>query len=475
MNLPEPDRYQVIAALVPLASAYTLLPTIEERAESFFFATHVAGIDGLAAGDAMFGPKIDQVLLSSMKAVGLASLANYAHAPDLMRKAKKQYLTAIQLTNTALRSSVDVKKDSTLLATVILSIYETVSDAEPRSLTAWRDHLHGAAALLKLRGPEQLKTLGGRRLFLQVMNSLVVACMQYEIELPDHIMDLRVEIERHLDPNSLALPYQEAMVLLTNFRARVRRGIIWQPHQILTQALELDAVFVSMFSNVPRWWTYQTIYTEADPDIVISGCYHVYHDFQAAQLWNGMRTFRIMLNEMIRNVLLKNFFSDPTQVSSQEYVAQYERSTQVLYQMQSDILASVPQHLGYPSMLSPWTFAHLSATNDWATNKFLWLGFNFHRHGNVQGLEPTSAHLPVIRLSGCHQLIWPLFLAAVTDITTDRDRCWVIDILHRIGLSLGIKQAMVLASAIENKVNIGVWQAQQESRHPQLRILSKLR
>ena len=410
-----------------------------------------------------------------MKAVGLASLANYAHAPDLMRRAKKQYLTAIQLTNTALRSSVDVKKDSTLLATVILSIYETVSDAEPRSLTAWRDHLHGAAALLKLRGPEQLKTLGGRRLFLQVMASLVVACMQFEVESPEHIMDLRMEAARHLDPSSLALPYQEAMILLTHFRARVRRGIIWQPHQILKQALELDAVFVSIFSDVPPWWSYQTVYTEADPDIIISGCYHVYHDFQAAQIWNGMRTFRIMLNEMIRNVLLTNFFSDPTQISSQDHVAQYERSTRVLYQMQSDILASVPQHLGYPSILSPWTFARLSATNDWATNKFLWSGLNFHRHGNVQGLQPTSAYLPVIRLSGCHLLIWPLYLAAVTDITTDRDRCWVIDVLRTTGRSLGIKQAMALVRAIKNKANIGVWQAQQESRHPQLRIPLKLR
>jgi hypothetical protein len=92
-----------------------MFPTIDERAEGFFFATYVVGMDSSAAGDSIFGPDIDQVVLSSVKAVGLASLANYAHVPDLVQAAKKQYLAAIRLTNTALRSPVDVKKDSTLV------------------------------------------------------------------------------------------------------------------------------------------------------------------------------------------------------------------------------------------------------------------------------------------------------------------------------------------------------------------------
>jgi hypothetical protein len=459
---------------MPLANACTMFPTIDERAEGFFFATYVVGMDSSAAGDSIFGPDIDQVVLSSVKAVGLASLANYAHVPDLVQAAKKQYLAAIRLTNTALRSPVDVKKDSTLLAIMILSIYETISGDEPRSLTAWKDHIHGATALLKLRGPEQLRTSRACRIFMQVMASLVVACMQYEIELPDHMMDLRVEATRHYDPNSLVVPYQEAMVSLTNFRARVRRGIICEPHIILAQALELDAKFESMFSDVPPSWAYQTVYTNADPDIVFCGYYHVYHDFLAAQIWNGMRTFKILLNETIRNVLLANFFSEPTQITSQEYVAQYEKSTRVLYQMQLDILASVPQHVGYPSMLSTWTIAQLSATDYWTAHKFLWSGFNFPRHGNIEWLESKSKNLPVIRLSGGHLVTWPLYLAAVTDISTKRDRCWIMKILRTIGRSMGIKQAVFLASVVEGRTDIGVWQTQQESRHPQLRMVSKL-
>ena len=475
VSLLELSRYQIDAASMSLANAYTMYPTIDERAEGFFYTTYVVDSYSQVAADSIFGPGVDEVVLSSMKAVGLASLANYARTSDLTRMAKKQYLAAIRLVNAALMSPMDVKKDSTLLTTIILSIYETISGDAPRSLTAWKDHLHGAAALLALRGPEQLSTLKGRRMFTQVMNSLVVVCMQYDIELPDHIMDLRAEAAKHLGPNNLVLQYQEAMVLLTNFRARVKRGITTEPHLILARALELDAMFVSMFSDVPASLAYQTVYTDADPDVILFGCYHVYQDFLVSQIWNGMRNFRVLLNEMIRNVLLAHFFSDPTQPASQEHVAQYQRSTGVLYQMQLDIIASVPQHLGYPSMLPTWTFAHLSATDDWAAHKYLWLVFNVHRaETSTLAVESRSTNLPVVRLSGGHHLVWALYVAAVTDVTTERVRSWGIEMLGTMGRLLGIKQAAFLANAVANETDVGVWQTQQEARHPQLRKLSKL-
>ena len=468
------DWCQAVAASTSLANAYTMVPTIDERAEGFFFANYVMGMDSPATGYSVWGPGVDQVVLSSMNAVGLASLANHAHVPDLMREAKKRYLTAIRLTNTALRSAVSVKKDSTLLAIMILSLYEAVGGDEPRSLTAWKDHLHGAAALLKLRGPEQLNNSGGRRMFMQVMANLVTSCLLHEIELPDHITDLRAEAARYLQPNSLVLPYQDAMVLFTNFRALVRRGIICEPHIILRRALELDDTFASMFSDVPPLWEYQTVYTDADPDIVFSGYYHVYPDFLAAQMWNGMRVFRTMLNQMVRKTMLAHFLSEPTQSFSQEYVAQYRKSSQVLYQMQLDILASVPQHLGYTLTLSSRMSAQSSSTSDWSAHKLLWSGFNHHRHWDSEGPEST-ANLPVVRLSGCHSLPWPLYLAAITDIATERDRRWVINILRSIGHSMGFQQAMVLASRLETKMNGGVFQSEQEGRHYEPGFIPELR
>ena len=131
-----------------------MAPTIDERATGFFVSNYVFETDRHPGNSAGYG--IDDNLANCMKAVGLASLASAAHAPELIKEAKKRYLSAIQLTNAALGSSVDVKKDSTLLAIMLLSIFETVTSSDQRSLSAWSSHINGAAAVIKTRGPEQL-------------------------------------------------------------------------------------------------------------------------------------------------------------------------------------------------------------------------------------------------------------------------------------------------------------------------------
>ena len=138
----------------PSSTSYrSLAPTIDELATGFFSANYILGIDRCSGNSA--GYRIDDNLADCMKAVGLAALASAAHAPELVKEAKKRYLSAIQLTNAALGSGV-VKNDSTLLAIMLLSIFETLTSNEQRSLSAWSNHIDGAAALIKIRGAEQL-------------------------------------------------------------------------------------------------------------------------------------------------------------------------------------------------------------------------------------------------------------------------------------------------------------------------------
>jgi len=119
----------------------------------------------------------DASLGSAIKAVGLASFAHASHAPSLYKNARYQYTKALQATNNALRSPVHVKKDSTLTAIMVLSIFETITGCNQRSLQAWAEHVNGAAALLKLRGRDQLNTPRGRRMFIQVASSLQICCV----------------------------------------------------------------------------------------------------------------------------------------------------------------------------------------------------------------------------------------------------------------------------------------------------------
>jgi hypothetical protein len=75
-----------------------------------------------------------------MKAVGTAAYAHSVHAPLLMKNARYQYLLALQSTNAALRDPFEVKKDTTLLAIMVLGVFETITGVGRRSLDDWAEH-----------------------------------------------------------------------------------------------------------------------------------------------------------------------------------------------------------------------------------------------------------------------------------------------------------------------------------------------
>ncbi|MCJ1380777.1 hypothetical protein MMC17_003886 [Xylographa soralifera] len=469
-------RYQDLLSSAPLSYSYNLAPTINERATGYFFTNYVVGADG------PWDHILDDNMTTSIKALGLAGFSHAAHAPTVMIEAREQYLRAIRLTNAALRSPRDVKKDSTLLSIMILGMFETVTGRNRRSLEAWANHVNGAAALLKIRGPEQMITPGGRRMFAQVTSTLVTTCLQHQLAMPDHILELRNEGAKYQATDDPIWHFFEFMILFTNFKAHVEHGEVNDPPVILARALELDRMFLSLCSNVPPGWEYTTIYTNADPEVIYAGYYHLYHDFIIAQLWNGMRTFRIMLHEIIRGVLTGEFgtlpeyqmerdcaaqFQNTTVLSYQSqddslpstsiphtgyarnnrnsFSAQFQKSLSISYQLQSDILASIPQHIGYASKPS---------NQPSSLQRFLWSNFDSkHPYPLSAPISPSSSsHLPLIRMTEGYTLLWPLYTAGIMNIATVPVQRWVAEMLRKIGRSMGTQQAFVLADMLEQKI-----------------------
>ncbi len=69
-----------------LISYYSIAPTIDEKATSFFFTNYVVDMDKRPGNFA--GYEIDDNLSDCMKAVGLAALAYAAHAPALIQEVR---------------------------------------------------------------------------------------------------------------------------------------------------------------------------------------------------------------------------------------------------------------------------------------------------------------------------------------------------------------------------------------------------
>ncbi|MCJ1238468.1 hypothetical protein MMC14_006457, partial [Varicellaria rhodocarpa] len=160
--------------------------TTGERALGFFFSNYI--IEACS-----WDHILDDSMLASVKALGLAGFSSIASSAGILVEVRRQYIEAVRLTNAAISSPVDVKKDSTIVSVAILSVFETVTGSNRRSLVDWTNRIKGDAALLELRGPETLSTPAGRHIFGQVTSSLVGICLQYDLEVPENILKLRTE------------------------------------------------------------------------------------------------------------------------------------------------------------------------------------------------------------------------------------------------------------------------------------------
>jgi len=418
----DPNHSKCLKTHIP---SFSIFPTIEERSISYFSTHSSMWLRNFDLVDTICAESnADEHLLASMSAVGLASFSNSVHAPELMIRARRDYVTALQLTHAALRSPSEVKKDSTLFAVMILSIFETVTGNNARSLAAWTEHINGAAALVKLRGQEQFNTQAGKRMFLQVTSNLMLSCIQRTLPMPSHIVELRKSAEQFMDAENPAWRLSGIIIDLTIFRAAIRDGEIVGPRAIIDTALEIDHRFVSVFENLPEYWQYEIVYTDETPHLIWNGVYHVYKEFWVAHIWNGMRTCRILIHEIIRDQLLAASYSIEPIYTASESLTQNESSEAIMIQMRDDILGSVPHHT-QSSMIETKTFIHCP-------------------HQFIEG-------------SRSYFVLWPLYLAGAMDLTTQKIREWAITRLRDIGNTAGLRQAIVVAEYLETKRHISVW------------------
>jgi hypothetical protein len=67
-------------------------------------------------------------LLESMISLGVAGLSNTGKSPEVMSAARRRYAIALRLTNTALADPTQVKTDQTLMAVLVLALFEVCSN-----------------------------------------------------------------------------------------------------------------------------------------------------------------------------------------------------------------------------------------------------------------------------------------------------------------------------------------------------------
>lgn len=360
-------------------------------------------------------PNVGKCLLTSVQATGLAGLSNVLHSPDLMGRARAEYVSAIQLTNAALRSPQESREDSTLLSVMLLGMYEMITHQDEQSVSSWANHINGSVALLKLRGREHLYTLTGIRIFQQVTIWVLANCMYRGISIPPEFLDLRKSLAGFINIRSFGWVLAETIMRFASHMEAMKKGALSDPCQLVEIALEIDRHLLSMAEDHPQ--PYEVVPLSTPSKFCYGNYYHIYPNLGFAHRWNMLRIIRIYAHQVILKQLLRSSASTLFKIID-DPIAQYGMSISIIEKLSAEICASVPQHLGLASSTSP----------------------QFHER------IPMSKNC-----AGYHFVVWPLSVVGHLTITTEDRRLWVADCLDFIADSIGMRQATVIATGLRQK------------------------
>ena len=412
---------------------YGLDTSHDDLALGHFHAHHILR----PASASGYGRITDEGLLMSMKALGMASYSTSARSAQLMTAARVFYLNAIQQTNAALACADRATRDSTLLSVIILSYFESTTGTDKRSLIAWSDHIKGTAALIEMRGPEQIQSNEGRLLFMQATSNLMSNCLRNNLRVPSSIRSIMNEADKYRnDPGDPVGRVHTAMLDLTDFYSDVMNGRTTDVKLLIGTALKLDHRLSTAFDEAPPEWACNTISTT---DGSFPPYYLVYADSLSAQIHNSMRNGRIIAHEIVL-LTLKKVMSLCPELATQANATQVAASRAVSQDLSVQILASVKQHIGMDcaEISSSGRNASHPNHNDEET-------IPAPSQGVSHLLRLPNQNLPVLRTSKRYSLMWSLTLvASVSSSTSEMRRC-ACRMLRLVGRRLGVQHALLLA------------------------------
>ncbi|KJZ75701.1 hypothetical protein HIM_04858 [Hirsutella minnesotensis 3608] len=376
----------------------------------------------------------------AFNACALASLNNQVGTGnDFESKALGFYTKALAATFSALKDPEMVKHDATLASILLLSLFESIT-AKSLGMFAWSSHIEGAVELVKARGAEQLKTKTGMDLFVAVRIQMIIHALSTG-KAPDSTVEWWVddpvsnrhstEFQRY-SSQTAQLKYDINQLLATSSRNPESTALV---KEYMTKCQNLDKEFQEWIDDLPEVFHWETVYWEDyNPKADYSkaeafpGRVDVYGDLWVVNMWNVMRSMRLVLASLI--IRAKAWIISPADYRT---TPEYAASSRTCGEAITDIIASVPYQLGF-----------LRKRTD--------IPFERNTSSYACGQDDTNKSL-----AGFFA-IWPLVCVQNQDFLTDLQRTWVKGRLKVIGNELGVRYANMFS--------------QQNLRSPSMLILS---
>ncbi|KAF4430974.1 hypothetical protein F53441_13920 [Fusarium austroafricanum] len=461
-----------------------LSPELQEKGTAFFFSRYVVADTGSYQNYAFIydvwkppdsaQAQVDPVTVS-MTAVGLAGCSQVLRLPDLMTRAQESYGFALGLTHRALRDPIEVVKDTTMLAVLILGTFEFVSGYSSHTMRAWQDHVNGAAALASIRGPAQFRSKAGARMFLMLCHTVLISCIQSGLPMPETLIELRRDIPTSEELGGpdfhVAYPIYQALQV----RYDIKSGKLVNLDDIVNAISNVEEEFSSILSGLPQSWKYHRVQlTQSDPRVLGQIC-HVYAGLLQSTTWNMVRGIRMLLLETLVEQLCAASEPSSHAVLSDTHLRLLARSIKLLDMLGQSIAASVPQHLGvvsirdinsrkdqgHPVSIAAKKQACRVISSPLAQESRAGPGEDTSSSGGSPLLFDPTQSTPqtddatrfMSLASSNNTIIWPLYMLGMSSACSSKTKHYAIEGLHAIHREAGLEQARVVAGLLQEKAS----------------------
>lgn len=399
--------------------------SLEYQAREAFFAHHVTGP---ARTWSFLLPFYDQMdipehLNLTIDAVSLAHLSHEVYSETALITAKKKYISALHMTNRALESPSVAAENATLVTSMLLDLFEKITNIESHHIGSWSSHINGALALVGLRALDEFSELSNIDILVRLSTNMIISCIASESPVPEDLVEMRNYAGEFLNLKDPKWKLSDLMIEYCGLRSDIRRNHITTEEAIFA-SLELDSKLEMLALDMPGSWQYKTTIVEEDVEGVRGRYFHVYPEQRITQTWNVLRLSRIFLNE---------FVLEHSRISlSPSTLIRAKRNIAILV---DDICASLPQYVSCPER---------SRVSCLISNGSTSVSSIVHQHSPSQKLD-------------CYTLIFPLYVAARSPGTAKTISLWAIKQLHHMSDHFGIRNAVLVARILEIQADISPW------------------
>ena len=378
-------------------------------------------------------------LTLAIEAVSLAYFWHQVYSDSVLATARERYVSALRMITKCLRSFKEATKDTTLLAAILLDVFEKITAGERHNGTSWICHVEGGLTLIRLRGLEDFQNPASIRVLLRVSTNHVISCITNCVPIIEDVNAILSFVETRLDSQDPNWQMSKIMVDYANLRSGIRMGTL-SGDTLLRACVALDAKLQALDLGMPPSWQYSTTRVDHKTDYVYGSHFDSYPGRNVTQGRNGLRIIRILINQS----LLGQYSISPPSDQSMELKRLALENVKTLV---SQICASVPQYVdcnGAACQTSS-TSERIVSSNQTPSNTLA------RRLGGRCGED----HTPTRQLD-CYTLIFPLYVAGISNaLPPIRD--WVISQIHHISSHFHIRIAETIAQILEHGPDRDPW------------------